>query len=167
MLFVGVTHSFLTMPGRVPRILFAAVVGIAVSYGLASAGVHFAANLDHPLGVRGFRHSTANTEVIDFIRTIDVAEPDRRSALIFVSSPEIGLEVRNVRVMANHADFWAIEDIARQKLRGRVPRLYVIVQERLVANGKADAMLRSFSDYPIGQWRRLSLGTFVCFFNDG
>jgi hypothetical protein len=81
-----------------------------------------------------------------------------------VPSPEIALEVRNVRVMANHADFWALEDMRNLKFRGEVPRLYVIVQKRLVAQGKAQAMMDQFIDYKPSEWKEMPLGDFVCFY---
>jgi hypothetical protein len=71
--------------------------------------------------------------------------------------------VRNVRVMSNHADFQSADELEQSRLQGRVPRLYVIVQERLVRSGKAEKMLRSFVDYPIDKWRATPLGNFVSF----
>ena len=79
-------------------------------------------------------------------------------------SPELALEVRNVRTWSNHADFEPIEVLRKQVRRGHVDRLYVIVQKRLVAEGKADAILRSFADYPIAGWTEVPLGEYVCFF---
>jgi hypothetical protein len=50
------------------------------------------------------------------------------------------------------------------KFRGRVPRLYVIVQKRLVAQGKAQAMVEQFVDYKPSEWKEMPLGDFVCFY---
>ncbi len=166
-LLVGIVHSFIELPNRLLRRLIAATVGLAAVYGIASAAVHVAANLERPLGIRGFRHWIANAAVVDFIRTIDVPAPDRAATLILVTSPEIGLEVRNVRVVSNHAAMQAAEDLREQTYRGRVPRLYVIVQQRLIAEGKADIILDSFVDYPRERWQLIPLGDFICFFNSG
>ncbi len=166
-LLVGIVHSFIELPNKSRRVLFAAVVGVAALYGIASAAVHVEANLVRPLGIRGFRHWIANAAVIDFIRTIDVPTPDRRATLILVPSPEIGLEVRHVRVMSNRADMQEPEELRAETYRGRVPRLYVIIQRRLVAEGKAEVVLNSFVDYPKERWQQIPLGDFVCFFNGG
>jgi hypothetical protein len=152
------------VPSRLLRLAGVLMALVGALYGLAGQARHIVVNLGHPLGVRDFRHSTADEAVVKFIRTIDVPSPDRASTLIFVPSPEIGLEVRNVRVMANHADFWAIEDMRNLKFRGRVPRLYVIVQKRLVAQGKAQAMVEQFVDYKPSEWKEMPLGDFVCFY---
>jgi len=164
LLLVGAVQAFLTVPSRLLRLGGAMLAMVGALYGLAAHARHVVINLGHPLGVRDFRHSTANEAVVKFIRTVDVPSPDRGSTLIFVPSPEIGLEVRNVRVMANHADFWAIEDMRNLKFRGRVPRLYVIVQQRLVGEGKARAMVESFVDYKPSEWREMPLDGFVCFY---
>ena len=164
LLLVGAVQAFLTVPSRLLRLAGVLMALVGALYGLAGQARHIVVNLGHPLGVRDFRHSTADEAVVKFIRTIDVPSPDRASTLIFVPSPEIGLEVRNVRVMANHADFWAIEDMRNLKFRGRVPRLYVIVQKRLVAQGKAQAMVEQFVDYKPSEWKEMPLGDFVCFY---
>jgi len=159
----GIVQAVRTTHGLWPRALFGAAIVLSSTYGVASAAQHAAANLGRPLGIRGFRHTIADAAELKFIRSIDVPSPDRRSTLIYVTSPEIGLEVRNVRVMSNHADFQSADELERSRLQGRVPRLYVIVQERLVRSGKAEKMLRSFVDYPIDKWRATPLGNFVSF----
>ena len=164
LLLVGAVQAFLIVPSRLLRAAGVMMALVGVLYGLAAHAKHVVVNLGHPLGVRDFRHSTANDAVVKFLRTIDVPAPDRGSSLIFVPSPEIGLEVRNVRVMANHADFWSIEDMRNLKFRGRVPRLYVIVQQRLVAEGKAKAMMEQFVDYKPSEWKEKPLDGFVCFY---
>ncbi len=164
LLLPGAVQAFLTVPSRLLRLAGALMALVGALYGLAGQARHVVVNLGHPLGVRDFRHSTADEAVVNFIRTIDVPSPDRASTLVFVPSPEIGLEVRNVRVMANHADFWAIEDMRNLKFRGRVPRLYVIVQKRLVREGKAKAMVEQFVDYKPSEWKEMPLGDFVCFY---
>jgi hypothetical protein len=164
LLLVGAVQAFLIVPSRLLRLAGVMMALVGMLYGLAAHARHVVVNLGHPLGVRDFRHSTANDAVVKFIRTIDVPAPDRSSTLIFVPSPEIGLEVRNVRVMANHADFWAIEDMRNLKFRGRVPRLYIIVQQRLVGEGKAKAMMEQFVDYKPSEWKEKPLDGFVCFY---
>jgi hypothetical protein len=165
MLFlVGAVQCFFDLPSRLARGLALATVALSSAYGLASQAVHVRRNLAYPMSARGFKHSTASQAVIDFLPTIDVLHPDARSTLIYVPSPEIGLDVRRVRVMAIHADVILPEHLARIVYRGRVPRLYVIVQQNLIENGKAELLLRSFADYSPDRWLKKSLGGFTCFY---
>jgi hypothetical protein len=162
-LFVGIVHSVLGMPGRWVRALFAGVVVVACFYGVTSAAMRAMANSERPLGWRGFRHLAADQALIDHIRSIDTLTPDRHATLIMVTAPDIALEVRNVRVISNHVDFDPMERLEAVKLHGRVPRLHVLVEERLVGQGKAEKMLRSFVDYTPEKWHARPIGGFVDF----
>lgn len=164
LLFIGVVQAFTTSRSWLLRLPFAAVVGLACLYGVTSFVTRTVANSHYPMGDRGFRQMSASAEAVAFIRTIDLAGPDSKKTLIFLPSPEIALEVRNARSWANQADFESVDELEAQVHRGRVDRLYVFVQKRLLDNGKADAILRSFVDYPIDGWTMVPLGDLVCFY---
>lgn len=164
LLFVGVVHAFIASRSWILRLCFAAVVGLACLYGVTSFVTRTIANSHYPMGERGFRQMNATAEAIAYIRTIDLAGPDAKKTLIFLPSPEIALEVRHARNWSNLADFDSLEDLKAQAYRGRIDRLYVFVQKKLLGNGKADAILRSFVDYPIDGWTMVPLGDMVCFY---
>ena len=90
--------------------------------------------------------------------------PDGSRPLVYVPAPEIALELRRARFIAAHADFEEVDLLRSRVYRGRVSRLYVVLQTRLVENGKADVILKSFADYPSDTWKRTSLGDFVVYF---
>lgn len=164
LLLVGGVHAVLESRSRILQGVFAAIAAISMVYGLSSFVKRMHHNLHEPLGIRGVRVDNATQQLLDFIRKLDVGGPDARRTLIFMPSPELVLEVKNARSWSNHADFESIADLRKQVRRGRVDRLYVIVQRRLVENGKADVILRSFVDYPIDGWAQVPLGDFVCFY---
>ncbi len=165
MLFlVGVVQCFFELRRGIARSAMLAIAALTSAYGLASNAMHVRTNLQYPLSARGFRHSAANQPVIDFIHALDADTPYPRSTLIYVPSPEIGLDVRRVRVMAIHADYIPAEALAKIVYHGHVPRLYVIVPDKLLADGKAELLLRSFVDYPRGRWRSKALDGFTCFY---
>lgn len=163
-LLAGVVHAFTATKSRLLQVLFATVAGLACLYGLASFVARTETSLRHPLGQRGVRLLNVSPEVIAFIRKIDLPGPDARKTLVFLPSPEIALEVRNARKWSNHADFQPIDELARDIHRGHVERLYVIVRRKLVGDGKAAAILKSFVDYPPDGWKEVPLGDFVCFY---
>jgi hypothetical protein len=162
-LWVGLVHAVLGTPSRRLLGVFGAVVLVSSLYGISSATMHVVTNFEHPLGGRGFRHRTADATVLAFIRSIDTSTSDPRSTLIFVTSPEIGLEVRNVRAASNHAEFESLERLRQFRYHGQVPKLYVLVPEPLVHNGKAEVILRSFADYPFDKWQATPIGSFVSY----
>jgi hypothetical protein len=105
------------------------------------------------MSVRGFRQHIASAGALDLVRAIDRPAADGTRPVILVPSPEIALEVRQARVIATLADFEEPELLKSRVWHGHVPALYVLIQKRLVANGKADIILRSFVDTPIGSWK--------------
>lgn len=165
-LFGGIVHSVVSAPNTWVRSTFSVAALVVVAYGVSSYVAHGAWNLKRPLGDRGFRHQIADAAVLDFIHGIDAAQADRFSTFIYVTSPEIALEARNVRGGSNHADFQTPETLSQIKLRGLVPKLYIIVPKRLVDSGKAAVMLHSFVDYPESAWREIPVGGSVVFFSD-
>ncbi len=162
-LFVGVVHAFIGTRSRLLQATFAAVAGLACLYGVASFAQRLQANTHYAMGERGVRQMVP-PEVVAFVRTIDRPGPEAGRTLIFMPSPEIALEVRHVRFWSNHADFQPIEELRREVWGGHVDRLYVIMQRKLVGEGKADVILRSFVDYPRDGWKEVPLGDFVCFY---
>lgn len=164
LLFIGVVHAFTSSRSRLLQLGFAGGAGLACLYGVTSFVTRTEVNYRYPMGDRGFRQLNASAEAIAFIRKIDLAGPDAKKTLIFLPSPEIALEVRNARSWANQADFESLGDLKARAYRGRIDRLYVFVQKKLLGNGKADAILRSFVDYPIDGWTMVPLGDMVCFY---
>jgi len=73
------------------------------------------------------------------------------------ASTEIELRTAYVEILRGMAAFEEPELLKKQIRRGRVPALYVLIQKRLVANGKADIILRSFVDTPIESWKLLPI----------
>ncbi len=164
LLFIGVVEAFTASRSWLLRLSFVVVAGLACLYGVTSFVTRTVANTHYAMGERGFRQMNASAEAIAFIRAIDLAGPVAKKTLIFLPSPEIALEVRNARNWSNQADFDTLETLKSQVYRGRTDRLYVFVQKRLLSNGKADAILRSFVDYPIDGWTMVPLGDLVCFY---
>ena len=152
LLLVGAVYALYHFPGRTIRALALSIAVMSSLYGVGSFFLHAWANLHHPLGDRGFRHQIATEPVLSFIKTTVDADASRPS-IVLVTSPEIGLEVQRARVLANFADFQSIEGLRKQIYKGRVQQIYVVLQNKLIPETKADIILRSFVDYPIEQWK--------------
>jgi hypothetical protein len=164
LLFVGVVHALLGVRSRLlGGSLVATAAGLAL-YGVLSFAAHARENVRHPLGVRGFRQHLVSPAALDFLHSIDVPAADGSRAVIYVPSPEIALDVRNARSIVVHIDAASLALLQSWTYRGRVSRLYVLLQKNLVAQGKAAAVLNSFVDYRSDEWSMIPLGDFVCFF---
>jgi hypothetical protein len=167
LLMVGIVHSFSQHVARPARTVFYAVLGFAAIYGGASALAHARQNLQLPMGEQGFRHGIATPPVLEFMRERFGEGTLRSNAVVYIPSPEMGLEARSARLITVHADFESIDKLSRDEYRGRAQSVYVFLQKRLVQNGKATVILRSFRDYDANAWEEADLGDFVCFVQAG
>jgi hypothetical protein len=55
------------------------------------------------------------------------------------------------------------DQIAATKFSGHSDKIFVVVQKEMIANGKAEAILRSFTDYEFENWRRTNLDGMVIY----
>ena len=163
LLMPGVVHAFGAARARWNRIGTYAVLGVATAYGVASLAVHARYNLQLPLGTRGFRHQIASAPVLAFLRARFHDGSEQGNTVVYVPSPEIGLELPSGRVIPGQADFQTVEYRAHLAYHGRARAVYVVLQKRLTENGKSSALLASFKDYRPDAWRTIDLADFVCF----
>ena len=163
LLTVGLVEAFLGARSIAVRGLFFALAGLAIAYGLGSSAHHLRTNLADPLGSRGVRLHNLPPAALAFLRSIDRPDADGDRPLILVPNPEVALEVRNARVLLTHADFETAESLAAQPRRGRVRRLYVLMDRAMERNGKAAILLKSLVDYPSDSWTRTEVGNFVVY----
>ncbi len=59
--------------------------------------------------------------------------------------------------------YLSLDEIAATKFAGRTDIIFVVVQKEMLANGKAEAILRSFTDYDFENWRRTNLDGMVIY----
>lgn len=163
-ILVGVVHFFLnSVTNYNVRILASSVAIISSLYGLSAYINRSQQALSYPIGVREFRHMIASSSALEFIRANDVDPKGGEKAIFVVTSPEIALEIRRNRVISNHADFESVKQLQGREYRGRVDKIFVLVQNKLVENGKANAILNSFVDYSRERWRSVPLEDFTAF----
>ena len=142
---------------------FVAIVAFCV-YGVISFFVRNEANISYGnVGVNGFTQHIISKEALSLLHDIDT-KISRGNNMFYVTSPEIALEVRNNRVLSSHADFESLEALAGRRYHGQVDNLFIVLQQKLVENGKAEVILRSFLDYAYTGWKSLKIGAFVIYY---
>jgi hypothetical protein len=82
---------------------------------------------------------------------------------LLVPSTDIGLEIRNARLIPTNLEFEEIEDSRTRSFHGKVTRVDVIVPKALLESEKAELLLRSFKAYKLEEWQEIDIGKFVCF----
>lgn len=163
LVLIGFVHFVITSRSGLLKWSGMAAFALMSVYGVSSLVMNARLQAAQPLSVRGFRHAIAPEPALRFLAEVDRAAASGGRTVVVIPSPEIGLELRQVRLITRHADFEALADLRRHEFRGRVDRIVVLVQERLKHDGKADAILGWFRDYPREAWHERDLGTFVAF----
>ena len=111
----------------------------------------------HSHGVKshqGFTQELIDGPSLAFITKID--ETADKNTLFYVTSPDLGLEITNARVIATQADFEEIKDLKKRKYYGKVSNLYIVLPNYFEGNGKAKVIVNSFINYKKMQKSKLS-----------
>jgi hypothetical protein len=164
-LAIGVVHAALQWRPAF-KWAAAAVASLLIAYGGTSWLQKLHRNAQSAKGDGGIRHMVLSPRALAFIRDT-LNQPVSGSTLVLVSSAEIALEFRTRRTVEVPADFRAPEDLkTRYVFHGRVDHLGVLLQNKLVEEGKAALVLAEFKDYPVGGWHKTSLGDFTYYWQD-
>jgi hypothetical protein len=128
------------------------VLGLTCVYGVA-AYANRALHL-HRLdcvGARGITQQNLSREGLRTLQRLDRELP--AGSLIVVPSPEMALEIRRTRWLATDAAFRGANQMQSWTYLGKTSGLFVFVSAPMKAAGQAEALLRSFRDYPRNEWR--------------
>lgn len=159
MLLIGMVEA--VMASRpVLRLPLAALAAASVIYGVGSYVVHAAHNLASPLGARGFRHHTLTHDGLALLKKELAGPLDQADTVVWVTSPEIALEILHARVIP--ADDTPGEFTDRSYM-GRVGRAFVVVPAAFVADGRATALLKALRGYDPDRWAARSSGSFTLY----
>lgn len=147
LLLIGVVHAVVTARAAI-RLPLAALAAVSMVYGVSSYGVRLQYNLHRPIGLRGFHHGNLSADGLALLQR-EVARPGNAQALVWVMAPEVALEAPGTRALVN-AEFE--RELQKRKYKGQVDRLLVFVDDRMIADGRAEIVLRSFLDYDRSKW---------------
>ncbi|MFI5000468.1 MAG: hypothetical protein ACHQK9_11375 [Reyranellales bacterium] len=163
MLAIGVVHAILSWR-RLYALAAAGVALVLSAYGGASYAYKLRTNVHSAKGDMGFRHMVLSQPALDFIRT-KLNTPVSGSSLVVIPSAEIALEFRTRRTVEIPADFRESNDLRDYFVyHGHVDSLGVLLQTRMIDNGKAAIILAAFKDYPADGWTKTPLGNFTYFY---
>jgi hypothetical protein len=128
-------------------------VGAFALYGISSYanGARELMRGDYYDPFSGTSQQIVSPVVLEHLRSEMVRHKWQR-AIAVLPSPEAAISLPQFHIIAIHLDFTPIDRIAGQRWLGRAEKIFVIAQERMVDNGKAEALLKSFTDYDYDKW---------------
>jgi hypothetical protein len=154
---VGVVQAVSTARGAI-RWPLGAFAGATMLYGVSSYVVRLQHNIEMPLGDRGFHHGTLTHDGLALLRReLRAADGD---TIAWVMMPEIALEVRRARVLVSAE---AERLLGVRSYHGHAGRLMVFLDETTIRDGKAEIVLKSFTDYDRAKWVATRLGDTTMF----
>ncbi len=158
LLLIGIVHAVVTAQARV-RVPLAALAAATMFYGVSSYVVRLQHNLQMPLGARGFHHGNLTHDGLALLRR-ELGSPVGKDTVAWLLMPEMALEFPDARVIVS-AESERLLGIRTYK--GRVGRLLVLVDDRMINDGRVEKALKSFLDYDRSKWVATKLGDATLF----
>jgi hypothetical protein len=100
--------------------------------------------------------------VLDYMRS-GITRHNVERAIAVVPSLSAAVALSRFRILDINGEQLSLEMIAAQKWAGRAEKIFVVVQEEMLLNGKAEAILRSFTDYEFDNWRQIKLDGMIIY----
>lgn len=139
------------------RLMTVGVAAFAL-YGLVSYGVgaypQFTGRFYDPYS--GTSQHIVSPAALAYLRS-QMAEHNWPRAIAVIPSPEAAIALPKFRIIADQLDFTPLETIAQWKWAGRTDKIFVVVQDAMTQNGKADALLKCFIGYDAAAWQQVRL----------
>jgi hypothetical protein len=157
-LLIGVVHAVVTAQARV-RLPLAALAAATMLYGVSSYFVRLQHNLQMSLGARGFHHGNLTHDGLALLRR-ELGAPVGKDTVAWLLMPEMALEFPDARAIVS-AESERLLGIRTYK--GRVGRLLVLVDDRMINDGRVEKALKSFLDYDRSKWVATKLGDATLF----
>ena len=127
-------------------LIFSSVILVSSLYGLSSFAQRKLTSYKNAfVGRQDFTQEIIDKETLSFLYKLD--EGLNNQDIIYVTSPEIGLEIINARVIISSADFATENELASKTYFGRVRHIYLCYQSRFENSKKQTAIINSFKSY--------------------
>jgi hypothetical protein len=94
--------------------------------------------------------------ILEYMRS-EIIQHNYRRPIAVVPSPSAGVSLPRFRIIA------PFKEIRAHKWAGRAEKIFVVVHEEMLLNGKAEAILRSFISYEFDDWRQMKLDGMIIY----
>jgi hypothetical protein len=139
------------------------IVGVFAAYGL-TAYAHEALRQHRYDQASGTAMLTVSPAVLDYLRS-EMAAHNWQHAIAAVPQPEAANGLPHYRILFSFdfEDYAPLAEIARKRWAGRTDKIFIILEQAMLNDGKAQAVLGDFVDYDIAKWNQVKLDGMVVF----
>jgi hypothetical protein len=110
----------------------------------------------------GISQDIVSPAILEYMRS-EATQHNFKRAIAVIPSPSAAISLPQFRVMYIPLQYLSLEKIAATKLAGHAEKIFVVVQEEMLLNGKAEAILRSFTDYEFDKWKKTKLDGMIIY----
>jgi hypothetical protein len=137
------------------------VVIVLGLYGLknfvTSASVQMRTGYYDPM--TGISQDMVSPAILEYLRS-EVARYNSQRPIALIPSPAALIGLPRFRILY---PFGRLGDIDRRTWTGRTEKIFVVVPEKMLLNGEAEAMLRAFTDYEFDTWKHIELDGMIIY----
>ena len=99
---------------------------------------------------------------IEYLRS-EIRRDNFRRPIAVAPSFSVALSLPQFRIIYIDGRYLSLEEIAAHKRHGRAEKIFVIVQQEMLINGKAETILQSFTSYKFEKWRQTQVDGMVIY----
>jgi hypothetical protein len=133
-------------------------------YGLKhyATGAYAQMRAGHYDPMTGITQDVVTPTILEYMRSERTLDNFGR-AIAVVPSESNAISLPRFRIICIAGQYSSLETITAQRWAGRAEKIFVLVQEEMLLNGKAEAILRSFTDYNFDNWRQTDLDGMIIY----
>ncbi len=150
---------------RVRSAKWLALVGVVVIgiYGLRSyvSDARELVRAGYYDAMSGISQNMVSPVVLEYMRS-EITRHNFERSIAVLPSAAAAISLPRFRILYMPW-YSSLEEIADRKWHGRAEKIFVVVQEDMLTNGKAEALLRSFVDYDPDGWSQLKMAGIVIY----
>jgi hypothetical protein len=112
--------------------------------------------------VSGISQDTVSPRVVEYLRS-ETRRQNFQRPIAVLPSPSAAISLPRFRIMYIPPQYLSLEQLDAFKFAGRAEKIFLVVQEQMLQNGKAEAELRSFANYEFDKWEQMNLDGMVVY----
>jgi hypothetical protein len=147
-----------------PKTLACVIVIILGFYGLKNsvtgAYAQMGAGFTDPM--TGISQDIVSPRILEYMRSEKTRHNFQRPVAV-VPSPSAAISLPGFRIMYIGPQYLSSEQMAALNFAGNAEKMFVVVQEEMLLNGKAEAELRAFSSYEFDKWKPMYLDGMIIY----
>src|SRR5262249_24659023 len=136
-----------------------AVVIVLGLYGLkdSATGAYAQMRTGYYDTITGISQDIVSPAILGYMRSEVTSHKFQHPIAVVPSTSAATSLFPRFRIIYIPGQYASLKEIAAETRAGRTDKIFVVVQEEMRLNGKAEAILRSFIGYEFNDWRQMML----------